>query len=120
VLVLSLALAACGGHGHGSVTTGKAAAVEGGLVRPSRPIWCPASRLGLGQSQPNRPTSTSFDARTLLGEPERRAREEAAPSGCSLRVIEQDGRRLGLLDDAETHRLDVTIDFGVVTTVGVY
>jgi hypothetical protein len=56
----------------------------------------------------------------VLGEPERQAREEAARFGCRWRVIEEDGQRLGLLDDASTHRVDVTIDFGVVTTVGVY
>jgi hypothetical protein len=112
-LVLPLALAGCGGHGRKT-------SLDAGIIAPSRPVWCPASRISAGQSQPNSPTRASFDARKLLGEPAAQARARAAHLGCRWRVIEQDGQRFGLLDDASTRRVDVTVDFGVVTTVGVY
>lgn len=69
------------------------------------------------QSRPSQPTRRSFDARALVGQSEARAACTAHDSGCSLRVIERDGKKFILTMDYNANRIDVVIARGKVIEV---
>ena len=91
------------------------------MVRPSHPIWCPSKlTLPTGLSKPNRPAARSFDARTLLGQPEREAAARAHGQGCLWRVVKRDGENLAVTADVRSDRIDAAILHGKVTAIGVF
>jgi hypothetical protein len=55
-----------------------------------------------------------------LGESKTAATAQVTQHGCSIWVISQDGHHFTVTADASTSRVDVTINEGVVTSVGVY
>lgn len=85
-------------------------------------MWCPTS-TGPGdakQNQPNAPGGQSFDTRQLLGLAEGQAAATAKRQGCLIRVIERDSRKFPLRADFRANRVNVVIEGGAVTSVGVY
>jgi hypothetical protein len=51
---------------------------------------------------------------------ERHAESTIRESGCSARLIERDGRRFALTTDFRANRVNLRIERGLVTSVGVY
>jgi hypothetical protein len=100
-----VALAGCGGRASVAV------------VRPSAPVWCPATAPPGLKAAPRR----RFDARRLLGLRAAAARRAAAAYGCEVRAIAIDGRRQFLTADERFDRVDVYVSRDVVyRLVGVY
>lgn len=91
-------------HFHGFVLASKSR-VSRAAARPHP--WCP-----LGS-----PISDAFDSRRLLGDSEVRAASIAGEHGCSLRVVELDGRNLVVTTNVESNRIDVGVTKGVITKV---
>ncbi len=71
------------------------------IVRPKQPILCPGI-----------PGVPSFDARELLGKRLRMAEKVAHSKGCTVRVVERDGRSSRVLLDDSTNRIDVAVEHG--------
>ena len=92
---IALTLVACGG-GQGREIT-----------RSSEPVWCPVGSPG------------TFDARTVLGKPERRAERAIKRNGCMMRVVARDGVMPALRLDLDLGRIDVTVVDDRVTAVKV-
>lgn len=90
--------------------------------RPDSPVWCPTSSgpRETGQSKPNARVPGSFDARVLLGMKEAAATAKVRASGCLIRVIARDGRYFAITADFRTNRVNVAIEGGLVTSIGVY
>jgi hypothetical protein len=92
------------------------------IVHPAGAVWCPTTTrpINAKQNKSNSPGAGSFDTRTLLGLKESAATADAQRHGCTVRVIERDGHKFGLLADFISDRVDVVISSGIVTSVGVY
>jgi hypothetical protein len=73
-----------------------------------------------GQSQPNHPAGGSFDTRILLGMGEAPASAKVRREGCVVRVIARDGQGFPVTADYRRNRVNLTIEHGHVTSVGVY
>jgi hypothetical protein len=88
------------------------------VTRPTEAVWCPtvyhAQTIGL--SHPNQRVAGSFDTRLLLGRTKAAATSVAHPHGCLLRVVSQGGL---LTADGRPNRIDVDINDGIVSAIGV-
>ncbi|MFZ0091887.1 MAG: hypothetical protein WAL63_20460 [Solirubrobacteraceae bacterium] len=89
------------------------------MAKERHPIWCPSHGIHPASGRTVR-EAASFDVRSLLDQREITARRIAAEHGCSLRVLNPEGRRAILTTDARPNRVDVRIEHGVVTLVQVY
>ena len=118
VVTSALLLCACGASSPRTSRQVQPAAAQ--IVRPARPVWCPTNRSTLRQSEPNSRAAHSFDARTLLGDRAGQAAALVQRAGCLWRVIARDGRHFALTADIRLDRVDVSVDHGLVTSVGVY
>lgn len=123
-LGLGAILTGCGGHLAAGRTTPGASA---GRTTPGTPpsggaIWCPTSSRATEskQSKANWPRSRSFDTRTLLGSTQAQATARATRWHCSVRVIQQNGKKFALTADFRSNRVNVVISHNKVTSVGVY
>lgn len=92
------------------------------ITPPDGPVWCPTSSRPpqSRQSKPNTPADGSFDTRILLRMTEEQAIAKVRDAGCLLRVIGRDGHGFALRADFRANRVNVTIEQGRVTSVGVY
>jgi hypothetical protein len=81
------------------------------ISRPARAVQCPADV----------PARRAFDARAILGLPERKAADAARREGCSMVVAGRDGGPNVISAKYDPRRLVVEVDDGIVTRiVGVY
>ncbi len=100
VVVLACLAGGCGARRESAV----AAPLQ--VERPKHPVFCPGS-LGVPR----------FDARDLLRKRLRTAQGVARRKGCTLRVVERDGRFISVLQDGRVNRIDVGVAHGRVTYV---
>jgi hypothetical protein len=59
----------------------------------------------------------SFDVRRLLGEHLADAEVEARRHELKLRVVRRDGKGLNIQRDAESNRIDIGVEQGIVTSI---
>ncbi len=76
------------------------------VERPKQPIFCPG-----------RPGVPRFDARDLLGKRLRTAEGVARRKGCTVQVVERDGRFISVLQDGRVNRINVGVEHGRVTNI---
>jgi hypothetical protein len=63
------------------------------------------------------PPEGTFDATSIVGETEEDAAAAAEAEGCSLRVVERDGRGLAVTEDFSPSRVNVAVADGVVEEI---
>lgn len=63
------------------------------------------------------PPEGVFDATTIVGRSEVDAAAAAEAEGCSVRVVERDGRSLAVTEDFRPDRINVAVAEGVVTEI---
>lgn len=108
--VLLLAFAGCGGQ-ETQISSPRVSSAH--ITRPAIPIWCPINVPGNARLQRNR-----FDARTLLGGSQAQAQAAAATHSCTSRVVKINGHQQIVTADYNTRRVDLTLQHGIVTAVG--
>lgn len=81
--------------------------VEPEIERPSTPVSCPADV----------PAARAFDARTILGLSEEKARAVTERNGCVLYVARRDGEGFGTTAEYNPRRLHVVVEENVITQV---
>jgi hypothetical protein len=84
------------------------------ITQPAHAAPCPSQHDSNGHP---RPTTSSFDARELLGMTEREAERTARPAGCSVRVVKRDGEFLARTDDVVVSRINVEVEAGIVVAL---
>ena len=63
------------------------------------------------------PPEGTFDATSIVGETEEDAAAAAEAEGCSIRVVERDGRALAVTEDFRPDRINVVVTDGVVEKI---
>lgn len=63
------------------------------------------------------PPQGVFDATTIVGQSEADAAAAAEAEGCSIRVVERDGRGLAATDDFRPDRINVAVADGIVEKI---
>lgn len=130
-LTLALALGACGEDdaaapgpgaepgstattpaGDGPVVSPPLEPAPGDVTPPELPVNDDPSAV-----QCTGPPQGVFDATALVGEPIAAAAEAAEAEGCSVRVVERDGRALAVTEDFRPDRINVAVRDGVVAEI---
>ena len=63
------------------------------------------------------PPEGTFDATSIVGETEEDAAAAAEAEGCSIRVVERDGRALAVTEDFSPSRINVAVSDGIVEEI---
>jgi hypothetical protein len=63
------------------------------------------------------PPRGTFDATSIVGETEDEATAAAEAEGCSIRVVERDGKALAVTEDFRPDRINVAVADGIVEEI---